>query len=62
MTTLAHCACSSKAGLIGVTFGDQAGRYLLRLMHRDGVCLQSASIFFEKWKQAEQDKTYQVLK
>ena len=50
---LEHCWHTAKAShpntkfsadLTGVTFIDQAGRYLLLLMHRDGVCLVASGL------------------
>lgn len=33
--------------LTGVTFVDQAGRYLLQLMHRDGVRLMASDLMLQ---------------
>jgi anti-anti-sigma regulatory factor len=53
---LEHCWHTARAGhpngtllvdLRGVTFIDQAGRYLLRLMHRDGVSLVGSSLMMQ---------------
>jgi hypothetical protein len=33
--------------LTSVTFVDQAGRYLLQLMHRDGVCLVASRLMLQ---------------
>ena len=40
-----HRQCS--LDLTGVTFIDQAGRYLLQLMHRDGVRLVASSLMLQ---------------
>jgi hypothetical protein len=53
---LEHCWHTAKAGhpsrtllvdLTGVTFIDQAGRYLLQLMHRDGVSLVGSGLMMQ---------------
>jgi anti-anti-sigma regulatory factor len=53
---LEHCWHTAKASqphgrlsvdLTGVTFIDQAGRYLLRLMHRDGVHLVASGLMLQ---------------
>jgi hypothetical protein len=53
---LEHCWHTAKGSqpnrkysvdLTGVTFIDQAGRYLLRLMHRDGVSLVASSLMLQ---------------
>jgi anti-anti-sigma regulatory factor len=53
---LEHCWHTARAGhpngtllvdLTGVTFIDQAGRYLLQLMHRDGVSLVGSSLMMQ---------------
>jgi hypothetical protein len=53
---LEHCWRSAKANhlhrgfsvdLMGITFIDQAGRYLLQLMHRDGVRLVASGLLLQ---------------
>jgi anti-anti-sigma regulatory factor len=53
---LEHCWHTAKArhpnrtllvDLTGVTFIDQAGRYLLQLMHRDGVSLVGSGLLLQ---------------
>jgi anti-anti-sigma regulatory factor len=53
---LEHCWHTAKAShpnrkcsvdLTGVTFIDQAGRYLLQLMHRDGVSFMASSLMLQ---------------
>ena len=53
---LEHCWHSARAShpnrgfsvdLTGVTFIDQAGRYLLQLMHRDGVRLVGSGLLLQ---------------
>jgi hypothetical protein len=53
---LEHCWHTSKArhpnrkcsvDLTGVTFIDQAGRYLLQLMHRDGVRVVASGLMMQ---------------
>jgi anti-anti-sigma regulatory factor len=53
---LEHCWHAAQAGhqnrtlavdLTGVTFIDQAGRYLLQLMHRDGVSLVGSGLMLQ---------------
>lgn len=53
---LEHCWHTAKTShphrqlsvdLTGVTFIDQAGRYLLQLMHRDGVCFVASSLMLQ---------------
>jgi anti-anti-sigma regulatory factor len=53
---LEHCWHAAKArhpnrtlavDLTGVTFIDQAGRYLLQLMHRDGVRLVGSGLMLQ---------------
>jgi anti-anti-sigma regulatory factor len=53
---LEHCWHSARAShpnrtlavdLTGVTFIDQAGRYLLQLMHRDGVGLVGSGLMLQ---------------
>jgi hypothetical protein len=53
---LEHCWCTAKAShpnrtlavdLTGVTSVDQAGRYLLQLMHRDGVRLVASGLMLQ---------------
>ncbi len=53
---LEHCWHTAKAShpnrtlsvdLTGVTFIDQAGRYLLQLMHRDGVSLVGSGLMLQ---------------
>jgi hypothetical protein len=53
---LEHCWHTAKAShpnrkfsvdLTGVTFIDQAGRYLLQLMHRDGVSFVASSLMLQ---------------
>jgi hypothetical protein len=53
---LEHCWHTAKAGhpnrtlavdLTGVTFIDQAGQYLLQLMHRDGVRLVGSGLILQ---------------
>jgi hypothetical protein len=53
---LEHCWHTAKAShpnrilsvnLTGVTFIDQAGRYLLQLMHRDGVRLVGSGLMMQ---------------
>lgn len=40
-----HRPCA--VDLLGVTFIDQAGRYLLQLMHRDGVRFVASSLMLQ---------------
>jgi hypothetical protein len=42
-----HPNTKFSADLTGVTFIDQAGRYLLRLMHRDGVSLVASGLMLQ---------------
>jgi anti-anti-sigma regulatory factor len=53
---LEHCWHTAKAShpnrkysvdLTGVTFIDQAGRYFLQLMHRDGVSLVASGLMLQ---------------
>lgn len=53
---LEHCWHTAKAShpnrtlavdLTGVTFLDQAGRYLLQLLHRDGVRLVGSGVLWQ---------------
>jgi hypothetical protein len=53
---LEHCWYTARAShphrtlsvdLTGVTFIDQAGRYLLQLMHRDGVRFVASSLMLQ---------------
>jgi hypothetical protein len=53
---LEHCWYTAKGrhpdrklsvNLTGVTFIDQAGRYLLQLMHRDGVSLVASGLMVQ---------------
>jgi anti-anti-sigma regulatory factor len=47
MAQVRHPNRTLAVDLTGVTFIDPAGRYLLPLMHRDGVCLAGSGMMLQ---------------